>query len=130
MTKSYKNYLTRLIQFTGILGLLYVAYINLFPGLNVPSKSIAIFIVLLIVTAGTHFISKKNNSGDAHKMVVNTILAIVLKLISYGVFAIVLIIADKENAIPNIVLFFILYLFFTVFDIYQQKTSSSTSKSV
>ena len=130
MTDSYKKYLTRLIQFTGILGLLYLAYINLFPGLNEPSKSIAVFIVLFIVTAGTHFISRKNQSGDAHKMVVNTMLAIVLKLISYGVFAVVLIIADKENAVSNIVLFFILYLFFTVFDIYQQKTSSRTGKSV
>jgi len=121
----FQIYLKKLSVFTIVIGLLYISYINLFPGVLTASKSIAIFIVIFIVTSGGHYLFKKSDPKDPQKLIVNTLLSIVLKLVSYAVFAIILIVSDKPGAIPNITLFFILYLIYTVFDIYHQRTSVS-----
>jgi hypothetical protein len=125
---DYYSYLKKLGLFTGLLAILFVAGVNLFPGIGAPSKSIATFLVLFAVTAIGHYLLIKA-PADKQKMIVFTLVAIVVKLVLYGVFAVLLIFADKQDAIPNIALFFILYLCFTVFDIYQQRGTQKARES-
>ena len=114
----FQNYFRKLAIFTIVIGLLFISYLILFPEASKPSKAIATFIVLFIVTSVGHYLSNKSTQNDPQKVIVNTLLAIVFKLVGYGVFAIILIMSDKQGVMPNITLFFILYLLFTAFDIY------------
>ncbi len=125
---SFIKFLKKLSILTGILVLVYVAFLNLFPALSTPSKAFAIFIVLFLVTGGGHYLYRLPGSNDPSKLIVFTLLSIVLKLILYIAFAVVLILADNESAVSNIVLFFILYVIYTVFDITTNLTGTKGSK--
>jgi hypothetical protein len=125
---SFLNFLKKLSILTGILVLVYMAFLNLFPTLSTPSKAIAIFIVLFLVTGGGHYLYRLPGSNEPSKLIIFTLLSIVLKLILYIAFAVVLILADKESAVSNIILFFILYVIYTVFDIATNQKSKKQSK--
>ena len=124
-SKHFQEYLKKLLIFTAVIGLLYVAYLNLYPNSSTPSKPLAIFIVLFIVTSGAHYLLRRSDKKDPKKVIVNTMLSIVLKLVGYAGFAVILILADNSGAIPNITLFFVLYLCYSAFDIYLQRSSTS-----
>lgn len=125
---SFLVFLKKLSILTGILVLLYVAYLNLFPAMSSPSKAIAIFIILFIVTGGGHYLYRLPGRDEPSKLIVFALLSIVLKLVLYIAFAVALILADKESAVNNIILFFILYVIYTVFDIITNRNSSNESK--
>jgi len=128
---SILGFFKRLSIVTIVLVLLYtvVLHINLFSGLAPPTSATAIFIVLFIITGGSHYLNRISN-GDPSKVIVFTLLTIVLKLVLYTVFAIVLILVDKESVTSNISLFFILYVVYTIFDVVTIRNEFKESKSV
>jgi threonine/homoserine/homoserine lactone efflux protein len=129
LNNSFVSFLKQLSILTGILVLIYFAYLNLFPTQASPSKAIAIFIVLYMITAGGHYLYRLPGAHEPGKLIIFTLFSIVLKLVLYIAFAVVLILADKESAISNIVLFIILYLIYTLFDIIANRKQFKDSKA-
>lgn len=111
------SYLKRLTLFTFLLGLIVISVFNIFPGIASPSKIIAVFIILYVITAAVHYLMILANQRSPQKRIILTIISITLKLFIYAVFAFLLILADKPNATGNVVLFFTLYIFYTVFEL-------------
>ena len=111
------SFLKSLTVFTFFLGLIVISVFNLFPGIAMPSKAIAVFIILYVITAVGHYLLILANQRSPQKRIILTIISITLKLFIYAVFAFLLILADKPNATGNVVLFFTLYIFYTIFEL-------------
>lgn len=126
MENTLFSYLKKLAIFTAILAVMYVVYVLLFPGFA-SGKAIASFLMLFVVTGFGHYLLLKS-PRDKHKLVMNTLLIVVGKLLIYIGFAVALIVSDRSNAVGNITLFFALYLCFTVFDIFQQRQTRRESE--
>ena len=111
------TFLGKLIFLTLFLLLMVVALVNLFPSMIVPSKMISIFIVVFAVTAGVHYVLLRASRGEGLQFANFIILSVVIKLILYAIFTFLLIVSDRQGAMPNVILFFSLYIVFTVFEI-------------
>ena len=117
INRMYLSFLGKLTLITLFTVVMYLGFIFLFPELPVPSKSISIFIVLFGVTAGIHYILLRAGRGEAQKLANFIILSIVIKLFLYAVFTFLLILSDRDGAMSNVVMFFVVYIIYTVFEI-------------
>ena len=117
INRMYLSFLGKLLMVTVFTVIMYIGIVFLFPEIPIPSKSVSIFIVLFGVTAGVHYILLRAGRGEAQKLANFIILSIVIKLFLYAVFTFLLIISDRAGAMSNVVLFFVVYIIFTVFEI-------------
>jgi len=113
----FLSFLGKLVLFILFIVMMFIAVLYMFPSMVVPSKSISIFIVLFGVTAGVHYVVLRAGRGDAAKFTNFIILSVVIKLFLYAVFTFLLIISDRQGAMANVVLFFIVYIMLTVFEL-------------
>ena len=130
VNKLFFSFLGKLSLVTLFMALMFVALIYLFPDMTIPSKSVAIFIVVFTVTAGVHYILLKSGQGEKDKLTNLILLSSVIKLFIYAIFTFLLILADRQGAMANVVLFFIAYIVLTVFEIgsiYGQVNSAQDS---
>lgn len=117
VSKLFLSFLGKLSLVTIFMVLLFVAMIFLFPEVEIPSKSVAILIVLFSVTAGVHYILLKAGEGKKENLSNFIILSSVIKLFLYAIFTFLLIFSDRAGAMANVILFFVGYIFMTVFEI-------------
>ena len=117
INRLYFSFLLKLLMVTLFTALMLTGFFTLFPEIAVPSKSISIFIVLFGVTAGIHYILLRAGRGEARKLASLIILSVVIKLFLYAVFTFLLILSDRAGAMGNVILFFVGYIIFTVFEI-------------
>ena len=113
----FLSFLGKLTMVTAFIALMYAALINLFPDMTIPSKTVSVFIVLFTVTAGVHYLLLRAGQGEPSRFAAFIILSVVIKLFLYAVFTFLLIIADRDGAMANVVLFFVVYIVLTVFEI-------------
>ena len=111
------SFMRKLVFMTLFLLLMVVAIVNLFPSLIAPSKMISIFIVVFAVTAGVHYVLLKASRGERIRFANFIILSVVIRLVLYAIFTFLLILSDRQGAMANVILFFSLYIVFTVFEI-------------
>ena len=117
INRMYFSFIGKLVMLTLFVVITFIAIIYLFPDVVLPSRSVSVFIVLFGVTAGVHYILLRAGRGDSQKLANFIILAIVIKLFLYAVFTFLLIFSDRPGAMSNVVLFFVVYIIFTVFEI-------------
>jgi len=127
MGKKYFVFIGRLTVLTVILVLISLGAVNFFDNLAIPSKTLFIFITLYTITAGGHLLLTKRKIQSPQSLITLTIFSIVAKFLIYAAFAVVLILSDRQGATGNIVLFFSLYILYTIFDLTHH---SSQSKSL
>lgn len=98
-----------------VTGVLIVIYVLLTRLEAVPAASYALgaFATQYIVTLLIYFVLLKGLTLQPQYFVQIAILAIVVKLIIYGAFNFVVIYLSPAFAIPNVILFFSIYLIFT-----------------
>jgi len=114
---KFFSFLKSLTLFTFFLGLIVTAVFNMFPGITMPSKAIAVFSLMYVITATGHYLLILANQRSPQKRITLTIISITVKLFIYTVFAFLLILADKPNATVNVALFFSLYILYTAFEL-------------
>ena len=117
INKMFFSFLGKLSLVTLFMALMFMALIYLFPDMAIPSKSVAIFIVVFTVTAGVHYILLKSGQGEKDKLTNLILLSSVIKLFIYAIFTFLLILSDRQGAMSNVVLFFVAYIILTVFEI-------------
>ena len=110
------KYITRLLIFAAVLSLVVYGlfttvleqfYLPVFPYL------IAFFVSISVLV---HFILLKASNYRIAKFSTFFMGSVTLKLFMYIIFLVVYVLFDKENAVPFLITFFVLYLVFTIFE--------------
>ncbi len=112
-----KPYLTKILLFSVIISLLtYLIYafvlqphyLKIFP-----------YIILFFTIIGIvfHNIILKISKRNISKFATYFMLFSTLKLVAYIILIVIYLLTNKENAIPFVVYFFILYIFYTAFEV-------------
>jgi len=96
---------------------------------RLPDITIAIFGFYYFIVAAFHYGLTKANEKKAGYFVRFFMIATFLKLLIYFGFLLLLITTDRNQSIPIIVLFFVLYLVYTIFEIVSFLGQISSSKS-
>ena len=96
---------------------------------RLPDITIAIFGFYYFIVAAFHYGLSKANEKKAGYFVRFFMIATFLKLLIYFGFLLLLITTDRNQSIPIIVLFFVLYLVYTIFEIVSFLGQISSSKS-
>lgn len=115
---SIKKIFIRIFLFSCVI--LIIAYSLFFTLLKPFYLQVFPFLILffIISTLSIHAILLKTGSGRPARFSAFFMGSITLKLFLYSIFMIIYILADKENAVVFLITFFILYLFYTVFETY------------
>lgn len=113
---SVKKIFIRIFLFSCII--LILAYSLYFTLLKTFYLQIFPFLILFFIlsTLAIHAVLLKTGSGRPARFSAFFMGSITLKLFLYSIFMIIYILADRENAVVFLVTFFILYLFYTVFE--------------
>lgn len=117
INRMFFSFLIRLGLITLLAAITYTALIHLFPSIATPSRAVSIFLVLFAVTAGIHYLLLRAGRGEAIQFPSFMILSMVIKLFLYAIFTFLLILSDRQGAMANVVLFFVVYIILTVFEI-------------
>jgi len=96
---------------------------------RIPDNTIAIFGFYYFIVAAFHYGLSKANEKETGHFVRFFMMATFLKLLIYFGFLLLLITMDRNQSIPIIVLFIILYLVYTIFEIVSFLGQISSSKS-
>jgi len=96
---------------------------------RLPDSTITIFGFYYIIVAVFHYGLSKANEKKAGHFVRFFMVATFLKMLIYFGFLFLLIITDTNQSTPIIVLFFILYLVYTIFEVGSFLGQISSSKS-
>ena len=117
MRKKYIQFIIRLTILSLVLGLLAFILKRFLPS-GVVSPAIPYLIVLFhVITAIVHYILLRITTLNPRKFVSYFMLATFLKLMIYLIVVIVYIFYVKEGILSFILSFFILYIFYTVFEV-------------
>ncbi len=118
---SFKKYLLRLLFFSIFIAGLSLALLLFFPDYTssvLPTIILFFFLIMLI----THYILLRGIYKKGKNFVSNYMLATTIKFLAYIIFLLItLLIIAKEERILFIVTFLIIYLLFSIFEIYTVK---------
>ena len=111
------KYLLWLNIYTVVIILLHALLYFLLPGLQRPDFTIFIYCILYVSTLGSFLMIKNVKKLESKIFVQFAILTIVMRLLFFAIMSGMIILLDREGYIPNMLLFSILYLLYTIFDI-------------
>ena len=111
------KYLLRLNVYTAVIIIVHFLMYYFFPGLQRPNFTIFIYIILYTSTLGSFLMIKSVKKLESKIFVQFAILTIITRLIFFAIMSGIIILLDREGYIQNMVLFSILYLLYTIFDI-------------
>lgn len=117
MKQKYQHFFFRLTVMTALLGLLCWALDRLVPGVTFSKLYPYILLLFYAVTAMIHFILLHITRLNPRRFVSYFMLATFVKLIIYFTAVLVYVFTFREEILPFIITFFILYIFFTVFEV-------------
>jgi apolipoprotein N-acyltransferase len=101
------------------LGLIVIAFLlrTLLPEGSLPAVLPYLFILFFVVTLAVHWIVLKISELKPARFVSYFMLATFGKLVIYFIAVLVYVFTRKEQVLPFILSFFILYIFYTVFEV-------------
>jgi len=117
MRKKYLQFVIRLTILSLILGLLAFILSRFLPGGMISPALPYLFILFYVITALVHYILLRISALNPMKFVSYFMLATFLKLVNYLIVVVVYAFYVKEGILPFILSFFILYIFYTVFEV-------------
>jgi len=117
MTGKLQRFFLRLSIFS--LGLIVIAFLlrTLLPEGSLPAVLPYLFILFFVVTLAVHWIVLKISELKPARFVSYFMLATFGKLVIYFIAVLVYVFTRKEQVLPFILSFFILYIFYTVFEV-------------
>lgn len=117
MTVKLKRFFFRLLLFS--LGLILMAFLlhTVLPEGSLPSVLPYLFILFFIVTIAVHWVVLKITELKPARFVSYFMLATFTKLAIYFIAVLVYVFTRKEQVLPFILSFFILYILYTVFEV-------------
>lgn len=115
--KSFKKFIIHVTLLTVLLGVLAISLQYLFPGISLPDLTVYIFLFFYLVTNLVHFGLLKASEKRAVLFVRYFMVLTVLKLFLYLIFVMLLIFFNRDEAVHIAVSFFVLYLFYTSYEI-------------
>ena len=111
------KYALRLLALTAILLIVTLIGSKVVP-FPLPSQTYLVFIIMFFVGLFGHLVGFPGRpTEDPKAVVVRTLFAVVTRFVVYVLLAVGIVYVEKENAVPNLVLFFFLYVPYTVFEI-------------
>jgi hypothetical protein len=117
MKNNYRYFLVRLSLFTLILIIISTALWYSLPEGIIPIILPYMFVLFFGVTALTHYILLKTTRLSPMKFVSYYMLSTFVRLLVYLAAVLVYVILNKDHVINFIIAFFILYIFYTVFEV-------------
>ena len=118
MSKNpYLHFLKRLIILSSLLGIITLAAFYLLPSGYLPSATGYLFIFFIMTIGISHYILLLSTKKSINSFVVFFVTATVIKLLLYFSFLMFYTLNYPEETVKFIVIFFILYVFYTVFEI-------------
>jgi len=117
MRKKYLQFIIRLTISSLILGLLAFILSRSLPGGMISPALPYLFILFYVITAIVHYILLRITVLNPRKFVSYFMLATFVKLMNYLIVVVVYAFYVKEGILPFILSFFILYIFYTVFEV-------------
>jgi hypothetical protein len=117
MRKKYLQFIIRLTILSLILGLLAFILSRFLPDGMISPALPYLFILFYVITAIVHYILLRITALNPRKFVSYFMLATFLKLMNYLIVVVVYAFYVKEGILPFILSFFILYIFYTVFEV-------------
>ena len=117
MIGKLQRFFLRLSIFS--LGLIVIAFLlrTLLPEGSLPAVLPYLFILFFVVTLAVHWIVLKISELKPARFVSYFMLATFGKLVIYFIAVLVYVFTRKEQVLPFILSFFILYIFYTVFEV-------------
>ncbi len=114
--KAFSAFILKLALLTILLGVINFSIKLLFPEVAIPSQTPTVYIFFFALTAVVHYsLLKANNKRDVVFIRV-FMLSIVFKLLVYVAFIAILIALFRDQAKGLAVLFLVLYVFYTAFE--------------
>lgn len=117
MKQKYTRFLLRLSMMTLILGLAGWVLSIVLPEHTISPLYPVIILLFFAITALMHFIILRITKLNPRRFVSYFMLATFFKLIIYFTAVLVYVFSYKEHVLSFIVTFFIIYIFFTVFEV-------------
>jgi len=117
MIGKLQRFFLRLSIFS--LGLIVIAFLlrTLLPEGSLPAVLPYLFILFFVVTLAVHWIVLKISELKPARFVSYFMLATFGKMVIYFIAVLVYVFTRKEQVLPFILSFFILYIFYTVFEV-------------
>ncbi len=128
MKKTSVNFLIQLSVVTLALILILVGLLEVIK-LGMPTFTVAIFAVLFVVTFLVYLLQVKIMTKNPDFSLHVILGSLILRLIIFAFFNFIMIYTDRVNAVPNVVLFFIVYLVFTTIEMITLFKQIGRSKS-
>ena len=117
MRKKYLQFIVRLTILSLVLALLSFILRKFLPE-GIISPALPYLIILFhVITAIVHYILLRITALNPRKFVSYFMLATFLKLAIYLIVVVVYVFNMKEGILPFILSFFILYIFYTIFEV-------------
>jgi hypothetical protein len=120
METAFRNYIYKSIVLTTVI--LITAYgIFTNTGLKIYYLQIFPFMLLLLflINMLVHFILVRASMKKPEKFSVHFMAAFGIKLFLYIIFIGIYLLLRKQNAVPFLITFFILYLFYTILEVFE-----------
>lgn len=117
MKTPFITFFSKLSLLTFLIILLALSVGFIFPAAQLPVESAIVFAFFFIITLSIHFILLKADEKPDPQFIRYFMITTMLKLFLYLGFIIILIFLVKEHAKPLAILFMILYLIYSVFEI-------------
>lgn len=131
MNSVYISFLKRLFIFSAIIGLLsFLSYFTI-PQEYLSVSMPYLLLFYFIITALSHYFVLNAINQRTSRFVNYFMISIFVKLVFYSGLIVLYSIMNKEDIIPFVIVFFIYYLFFTVFEQLEiiKATKKDTDKS-
>ncbi len=123
-----KNFIIRILSFSLIIAAIALAVFRFF----IPQFYLPVFPFLMlffvVVTIGIHTILTRAGKRPIRQFSTFYMGSVTAKLFIYLIFLVTYVLTNKENAIPFILTFFILYVLFTFFETYSLLSSLNKQK--
>lgn len=117
MKPSYAGYIKHALIFTLVIGLLGYLLFYFLPGSYYTQVFPVLLLFFLSVSLTVHYLLIKAIRKRPAKFINQFMLTTFLKLMFYIVVMVVYALLNRDDAIPFIVTYFILYLFYTGFEL-------------
>lgn len=117
MKSKLKRFFIRLIIFSLVLVLFAYFLDQVLPQGSLPRVLPYLFILFFLVTLAVHYVVLRITELKPARFVSYFMLATFVKLVIYFIAVLVYVFSRKEQVLPFILSFFILYIFYTVFEV-------------
>ena len=117
MNPVYLSFMKRLFVFTAIIGLLSFLSSMVLPSDYVSIAMPYLLLFFFAITSGSHYLVLNAIKQRTSRFINYFMISIFVKLVFYSILIALYAMVNKEDVIPFIIVFFIYYLCFTIFEL-------------